>query len=182
MREDVFLPISGRRLRAAICRRARLAPLACALGLVATFAMADDALADICKYIDTDGNTHYSNLAPEKGWRKLGCTAGDDTLRRSGNTTASRASPSPPGFPRVDADTQKGRDDVRRKVLADELAAEEKSLAETRVQYADGAPVPLPEERADAEKYRTRIARLRQSVTVHQKNVEALKKELATVT
>jgi hypothetical protein len=89
--------------------------------------------------------------------------------------------PTPAGFPRVDPETQKGRDGVRRKVLSDELAAEEKLLAETRMAYADGAPVPLPEERTDAEKYRTRIARLRQSVSVHEKNIEALRKELAAV-
>jgi hypothetical protein len=47
------------------------------------------------------------------------------------------------------------------------------------VLYADGAPLPLPEERNSAERYRERIARLRQTVTVHEKNVEALKKELA---
>ena len=87
----------------------------------------------------------------------------------------------PAGFPRVDADTQKGRDDVRRKVLSDELGAEEKLLAESRALYADGAPPLLPEERADAEKYRVRIARLRQTVSVHERNVEALKKELAAI-
>lgn len=90
-------------------------------------------------------------------------------------------SPTPTGFPRVDPDTQKGRDDVRRKVLADELATEQKLLAETRILYADGAPNPLPEERADAERYRTRIARLRQTLTVHERNIEALKKELAAI-
>jgi hypothetical protein len=89
--------------------------------------------------------------------------------------------PTPAGFPRVDPETQKGRDGVRRKVLADELSTEEKLLAETRIAYADGAPAPLPEERADAEKYRARIARLRQAVSVHEKNIEALKKELAAV-
>ena len=101
----------------------------------------------------------------------------------AGGAQAPRSSkaPTPTGFPRVDPDTQKGRDDVRRKVLADELAAEEKLLSETRVQYADGAPMPLPEERADAEKYRLRIARLRQSVNVHEKNIEALKKEIAAI-
>ncbi len=93
----------------------------------------------------------------------------------------STKAPTPTGFPRVDPDTQKGRDDVRRKVLSDELATEQKLLAETRVLYADGAPTPLPEERADAEKYRARIARLRQTVTVHERNVEALKKELASI-
>jgi len=89
--------------------------------------------------------------------------------------------PTPAGFPRVDPETQKGRDGVRRKVLSDELAAEEKLLSETRVAYADGAPSPLPEERADTEKYRARIARLRQALFVHERNIEALKKELAAV-
>ena len=94
---------------------------------------------------------------------------------------ATPKAPTPAGFPRVDPETQKGRDGVRKKVLTDELAAEEKLLAEARTAYADGAPVPLPEERADAEKYRARIARLRQSTAVHEKNIEALKKELAAV-
>jgi hypothetical protein len=89
------------------------------------------------------------------------------------------AAPSPAGFPKVDAATQKGRDDVRRKVLGDELETEEKLLAQARAAYADGAPPALPEERANVEKYRARIAKLRQSVSVHEKNVDALRKELA---
>ena len=87
------------------------------------------------------------------------------------------ATPTPAGFPKVDPATQKGRDDVRRKVLGDELATEEKLLAEARTAYA---PAALPEERSNVEKYRERIARLRQSIEVHEKNVEALKKELAS--
>ena len=98
-----------------------------------------------------------------------------------GPASAGPKAPTPAAFPRVDPETQKGRDGVRRKVLAEELAAEEKLLTETRTVYADGAPTPLPEERADAEKYRARIARLRQAVSVHEKNIEALKKELSAV-
>lgn len=107
-----------------------------------------------------------------------GATIADpaDTTRRS----AAVAAPTPPGFPKVDPATQKGRDDIRRKVLGDELATEEKLLNEARTAYADGAPPPLPDENANVEKYRERIARLRQSVTVHEKNIEALKKELAS--
>lgn len=90
----------------------------------------------------------------------------------------SAATPTPAGFPKVDAETQKGRDDMRRKVLADELAAEEKLLAEARATYANGAPVPLAEEQTNADRYRERIARLRQSVHLHERNIEALKKEL----
>jgi|APFre7841882630_1041343.scaffolds.fasta_scaffold02562_3 hypothetical protein len=182
MRDDALLPVRERGARAAAGGDTRVFRLVFAALLVAALAAAGDACADICKYIDADGNTHYSNLPPDKGWRRLGCTASDDPkLKRSGDGAGSRNAPSPQGFPRVDPDTQKSRDDIRRKVLGDELAAEEKLLVESRSAYADGAPVPLPEERADAEKYRTRLARLRQSMTVHEKNIEALRKELAAI-
>jgi len=99
----------------------------------------------------------------------------DTSARRNGTAPP----PSPAGFPKVDAATQKGRDDMRRKVLSEELATEEKLLTESRAAYADGAPTALPEERADVERYRARIAKLREAVNVHEKNIEALKKELA---
>jgi hypothetical protein len=151
--------------------------------LLAAAAAAGPARSEICKYADADGNVHYTNVAPEKGWKRLGCTTGGDgAMRGSGSTGSSaRSAPTPAGFPRVDADTQRSRDDVRRKVLTEELASEQKLLAEAKSAYADGAPAPLPEEKADAEKYRARIARLRQSVGLHEKNIEALKKEIAAV-
>jgi hypothetical protein len=117
------------------------------------------------------GASSYFNVPGADGGSGAG---GAQTIRSSKAAT-------PAGFPRVDSSTQKGRDDVRRKVLSEELAAEEKLLAETRALYADGAPVPLPEERADADRYRVRIARLRQTVNVHEKNIEALRKELAAI-
>jgi hypothetical protein len=100
---------------------------------------------------------------------------------RNGRKPDKPAASAPVGFPRVDAETQKGRDDLRRKVLADELAAEEKYMAESRSAYENGAPAPLPEEKADAEKYRQRISRLREAVRLHERNIEALKKELGAV-
>jgi hypothetical protein len=105
------------------------------------------------------------------------------TPSTSGQRTAGKAAatPTPAGFPRVDTATQKGRDDVRRKVLSDELASEEKLLVEARAAYADGAPSPQPEERLDATKYQQRIARLRQTVGLHERNIEALKKEIASI-
>jgi hypothetical protein len=89
------------------------------------------------------------------------------------------AAPSAPAnFPRVDANTQKGRDDMRRKVLQDELAAEEKLLVEARGAYHNGAPAALPEEQSQPQKYAERIARMRQAVQLHERNVEALRREL----
>jgi hypothetical protein len=140
--------------------------------------LAPCAIADICKYVDAEGNMHYTNVAPEKGWKKLSCGVGDEPPR--GDKSA-RNSPTPAGFPRVDADTQRARDSLRRKVLSDELDTEEKLLVEARAAYGDGAPPPLAEEQKDAQKYANRLAKLRQAVSLHEKNIEALRKELAAL-
>ncbi len=138
------------------------------------------AQGSVCKYMDANGNIVFSNLPPDKGMRKISCMSGEEAPKRSGGTASSgvKSTPTPGDFPRVDSGTQKGRDDVRRKVLGEELATEEQMLAESRAAYANGAPVPLPEEAANAEKYRERIARYRQAVQLHERNIEALKKEL----
>ncbi len=143
---------------------------------VVVWAPAAWAQGSVCKYIDADGNIVFSNLPPEKGQRKISCIGGDEP--RKGTAPARSTTPTPAGFPKVDADTQRSRDDMRRKVLADELGAEEKLLAEARATYANGAPVPLPEAQGNADKYRERIARLRQSMQLHERNIEALRKEL----
>jgi hypothetical protein len=96
-----------------------------------------------------------------------------------GAVASTARTPTPAGFPKVDAGTQKGRDILRNKVLTDELATEEKLLTEARAAYGDGTPSPLPDEKANAQKYADRLARLRQTVALHEKNIEALKRELA---
>src|SRR5262249_60075637 len=92
------MPRSSRRSALCWCVRALSG---CALLLSAL-----PASADICKYIDRDGNLHYTNVAPEKGWKKLSCGVGG-----TGSSGGSRA-PSPAGFPQVGASAQKGRGDM----------------------------------------------------------------------
>ena len=139
--------------------------------------LAIPAQATICKYIDGEGNVVYSNVAPGRGLRKLSCEIADDAPPRA-NGSAARPAATPSTFPRVEPETQTSRDEKRRKVLDEELASEEKQLGEAREAFGNGAPPPLPGEQNDAEKYRQRIARLRQTVQVHERNVEALRKEL----
>jgi len=107
-------------------------------------------------------------------------TAAAPARRPGGPVVGPPAQPqaTPAGFPRVDANTQKGRDEMRRKVLQDELAAEEKLLLEARAAFSNGAPPALPEEQAQPQRYADRIARLRQSVQLHERNVDALRREL----
>ena len=126
-------------------------------GATLATALAIPVQATICKYSDAEGNIVYSNVAQAKGLHKLSCDIVEDSPRRTGGAGA-KPSATPPGFPRVEPETQRSRDEMRRKVLGDELASEEKLLAEARDAYGNGAPSPMPDER----------------------NVEALRKEIAT--
>jgi hypothetical protein len=94
-------------------------------------------------------------------------------------SSGARSATTPSGFPKVDAATQKGRDDIRRKVLSEELTTEQKLLDDARTAYANGAPAALPDEQHMPQKYAERVAKLRQAVSLHEKNIEALQKELA---
>ena len=170
------------------CRTAAAAPLAFSLACVffacgaahaATLSEKARESGCVSKPIAVTG-TLYKCLTSSGGLR-TSTSRRATRIRSTPRAIEARRAAASPGFPKVDAGTQKGRDDVRRKVLTDELATEEKLLAEARTAYADGAPAALPEEKSDVEKYRARIARLRLAVGMHEKNVEALKKELASV-
>ena len=151
---------------------------AIALGVAGLAAfVAPAAQAAICKYIDASGTIHYQNVPPDKSWRKLSCDIVEDEPRRSGGAKSA----TPANFPRVEPETQKSRDEMRRKVLTDELASEEKLLADARTAYGGGAPPAQADEKGDAEKYRQRVARLREAVQIHERNVEALRKEIAAI-
>ena len=56
-----------------------------------------------------------------------------------------------------------------------------RTLDEARSAYGNGAPAPLADEQNDAEKYRQRISRLRQALQLHERNIEALRKEIAAI-
>lgn len=103
-------------------------------------------------------------------------------------------------FPSVDSRTQKKRDEDRRRILADELDREEKDLAELRKvmvqeqqnptlvaavrgiqQAGDPSPSEQAELRRNLEKASGRIRGLQATAAEHEKNIEALKKELGAL-
>jgi chromosome segregation ATPase len=100
----------------------------------------------------------------------------------------------------VDPNAQRSRDDMRRRILEDELKQEERTLQEARdrlreeqqnptliaaVRIAQQAQEPTPaqqaEMRAAIEKASGRIRGLQATLAEHEKNVEALKKELGAL-
>jgi Domain of unknown function (DUF4124) len=135
------------------------------------------AQAEIYKAVDADGHVTYSST-PIKGGKKLNLEPLPTMMPQakvSGST----------GFPRVDNETQKGRDETRRKILQDELSAEEKLLEEAKHDFDDAESNPEVIRGADgrtyrnAAKYEEKVKPLQEQVDLHTKNIEALKTELS---
>ncbi len=119
----------------------------------------------------------YTNQRAAKG-----CTALSRDLPVSsvpGRHTPSRSaasSPSPSSFPKVDSDTQQRRDSDRRKLLEQELSAEEQSLEQARKQLAEQESVRMGDER-NYQRVIDRVQPFKDKVALHERNIEALKRE-----
>lgn len=148
------------------------------------------AQAVLCKYVDDDGHVTYSD-AQVKGAKKVSCIEAPPVppapapraAPNAGTTpapAAGAAAPARSSLPSVEPETQRRRDDSRRKILMDELAVEEKSLTEARKALADGEAVRMGDERNN-QRYLDRVQGLKERVTLHERNVNALKLELSNL-
>ncbi len=96
----------------------------------------------------------------------------------AGKSVAS--TPSPAGFPKETTnDKMKGRE-KQRQLLEGELAQEEQLLAQAKRELAQQETTRSGDERNYA-KVLERLQKYRDNVEVHEKNVEALKRELANL-
>jgi hypothetical protein len=133
--------------------------------------------AEIYKHVDENGRVTYSNI-PIKGAKKLNL----DPLPIVPATKPRVTNASPAGFPKVDADTQKKRDDMRHRILEDELAAEARLLQEAQQTLKDAENARGDKDAAKLPaKYLERLRQLQEIVTLHEKNIQALKIEIANL-
>jgi hypothetical protein len=144
--------------------------------------LACPAQARIYMYVDADGRKGATDRRAEvPAGAKItaiidgGGNAEADAPRKSSGGSAK--TPTPANFPRIDGDTQKKRDDVRRAVLEEELASEQKNFDEAKRQLALGEK-PLPGEKTETPAYQARLKQLRSAVERHQRNIAAIRKEL----
>ncbi len=142
------------------------------------------AKADIYKSVDEDGRVTYSNI-PSKDAQKLNLEPLNTVPSNKPNTQT------PGNFPKVDAETQKNRDKVRRQILENALAQEMKTLDEAKKALAEGEGVSLGDEaltvtgkdgkkiiRHNYQRYLDRVQKLKDDIAAHEKNVDALQQEL----
>jgi hypothetical protein len=99
---------------------------------------------------------------------------------RQGAARPAASGASPANFPRVDGAAQRARDDDRREILNEELRAEEKKLADLKRDFNNGEPERQGNERNYA-KYQERVAQMRDDIGRAEKNIDAIKREIANI-
>jgi hypothetical protein len=138
-----------------------LVSTACAAASLPTPAVA----SDIFMCVDADGNKVFQNVGSGKGCKRmdvgpvLSVPASRVPQQRASGTGEDRVTVSPASFPRVDRDTQRSRDNDRKRILEDELRAEE--------------------DKRNFALYAERIQRLRDDLARTEGNVNALRREIA---
>jgi len=157
-------------------------PLSAALATVlAASPLAALANSDIFVCQDADGRKTYQNTGAGRGCRRLDIQPllSVPAPRQQATRASTDVRPiSPASFPRVDSQTQRARDGDRRRILEDELGAEEAKLQALRNEYRNGAPERLASERGHAG-YQERVAKMQAELQRTENNVASLKRELA---
>lgn len=139
------------------------------------------ATAEIWECVDDSGNKRFTNIKAEsKGCRLLSVSAPNTV---PGTKAAPKGDPARPGatpkdFPRVDTDTQRQRDNDRRRILEQEFSNEQKLLDQARKELSQQESVRLGSER-NYQRVLERLEPYKKKVKLHEDNIANLKRELA---
>jgi len=148
----------------------------CYLALAGTLALfAVTARADIWECVDESGNKRFTNIRSEAAGCRLLNVTPPNTVPA---TKPQQVRNAPPGFPRVDGETQRQRDVDRRRILEQELANEQKLLEQARNELAVQDSMRLGSER-NYQRVLDRLEPYKKKVKLHEDNIANLRRELA---
>ncbi|PXW85497.1 hypothetical protein C8R34_11949 [Nitrosomonas sp. Nm84] len=116
----------------------------------------------IYKHVDKDGNITFTNRRISNA-QKISIASFSRNTEQSGSHSKFR----------VKNTTQKERDTMRRQILEKELASEEKLFSETQ------SSLLQINSNMESSNYQEKSVQLKNKLFLHQRNIAALKKELA---
>lgn len=154
--------------------------------LLSLLLFAGSAQADIYKCVEDDGRVTYSNVQ-SKGCSRLNVGPANTVPPPKSAGSGNGRTATPGDFPRVDPDTQRSRDDERRKILDRELANEQTALDVARKQLTEQEGLVMAGERnvggrgINGAKVEQRLQPFRDKIALHERNIEALRKEIANL-
>ena len=135
--------------------------------------------------VDGNGRSTYTNVKEEMTGKK--CTV---VSREVSVVPAPQFAPKAAkaangaakgGGEKVDSNTQRSRDDTRRKILQEELDGAEKRLADARQKLAEQDAFRSPQEKVVPQRAMERLKPFQQEVEREEQNVSSLKRELANL-
>lgn len=132
------------------------------------------------KCTDEAGHATYTN---QKAGAKNCVILSQDKPISTFSAPAGRSRPSaatPGDFPKVGNEMQKARDNDRRRILEDELAAEQKKRDDAKKALAEQEAIREGGER-NYQRVLDRLKPYQEEVQLHDRNVEALQKELGNL-
>lgn len=151
--------------------------------------LASPGRADVMyQCIDQDGHKSFSNIkSSNKGAKCTAMDLGEPVAVPPPQPRASVKAPTPAGFPKVDDSAQKSRDTDRRRILEGELASEQRNLEQAKKDLVEQEGIVLPNERMQYKggggisggKVEERLQPFRDKAALHQRNIEAIDKEIA---
>ncbi len=145
----------------------------------AAFAQQQGDVVTIWSCKDKDGRTHVTNLKEDTVGKECRIVQQQRVNVVPSQKPAAKA-PSPPGFPKETVSDRLAAREKQRQTLERELAQEQEMLAEAQRRLAEQESIRSGDERNYA-KVLERLQPYRDTVDVHKKNVEALKRELANL-
>nr|MBL8411287.1 DUF4124 domain-containing protein [Dechloromonas sp.] len=126
----------------------------------------------IYKCVDASGGTLISNTKVDKNCKAIVSSHENTLPAPKARPAGAAANPTPSNFPRVQEDTQKARDSDRRHILDQELAGEQRNLEQARKDLAEQEATKATPDR---------LAPYRDRVGQHERNIQAIQKELANL-
>jgi hypothetical protein len=126
--------------------------------------------------VDSSGNKRFTNIKSEAAGCRMLHVAPLNTVPAAKKPQVQAA---PPGFPKVDSETQRQRDNDRRRILEHELANEQKLLQQAQAELAAQDSIRLGSER-NYQRVLDRLEPYRRKVKLHEDNIANLKRELAS--
>lgn len=129
------------------------------------------AEGDIWQCTDDTGKIEFKNTGNTKGCKKLEVEP----------VVIPKLVPSvktPDNFPKVDSFTQKARDDDRKRILEDELHAQENKLDTLKKAYNNGEPDRQGNER-NYQRYLDRVQQMKTDIARSEADIGSIKDELS---
>lgn len=154
-------------------------PLVVAVAVLSLTAFSGGQAADTGVTYKCPGN-NYSNTISAKEAKDKGCT----TLENAPVTVIQSVKPRPGAVAstasgaRVDPAEQRARDSDARRILEAELRREEDRLVTMKVEYNNGEPERLGNER-NFQKYTDRVAEMKAAIARKESDLAALRREIA---